>query len=174
MVWLLDVLFQSPFGDHLVFKGGTSLSKAFGIIRRFSEDVDITCDLRALAPDLIHESGDPLPRNPSQEKRWTKELMRRLPLKISAQIVPAIQAALDVQHLDANLAVQGFDSQSASGTRTANQIDDGFKVKHRLATPVQADKGEKPVFDLVPLAGPGRVVADRDRHARLIAERLQV
>lgn len=40
---ILDVLFQLPdLGDHLVFKGGTSLSKAYGLIERFSEDVDVS------------------------------------------------------------------------------------------------------------------------------------
>ena len=105
VVWVLGTLFQSPFGQHLVFKGGTSLSKAFGIIRRFSEDVDITYDIRALAPDLIEESGEPLPRNPSQEKRWSKEIRSRLPALITSQILPAIQAALDAQHLEAGLSV---------------------------------------------------------------------
>ena len=39
----LDNLFSLPgFGEHLVFKGGTSLSKVFGLIDRFSEDVDIS------------------------------------------------------------------------------------------------------------------------------------
>jgi predicted nucleotidyltransferase component of viral defense system len=32
LVWLLDVLFRSPFGEHLVFKGGSSLSKGYQII----------------------------------------------------------------------------------------------------------------------------------------------
>lgn len=39
----LDVLFALPeLGSHLVFKGGTSLSKVYGLIDRFSEDVDIS------------------------------------------------------------------------------------------------------------------------------------
>jgi len=41
VVWCLNALFSSPLGEHLVFKGGTSLSKAYGAIRRFSEDVDL-------------------------------------------------------------------------------------------------------------------------------------
>nr|WP_241560126.1 nucleotidyl transferase AbiEii/AbiGii toxin family protein [Solirhodobacter olei] len=53
VVWALDVLFGTSIGKHLVFKGGTSLSKAYGAIRRFSEDVDLTYDIRALAPDLV-------------------------------------------------------------------------------------------------------------------------
>lgn len=42
--WILDSLFNglSPGGPRLLFKGGTSLSKAFGLISRFSEDIDIT------------------------------------------------------------------------------------------------------------------------------------
>lgn len=38
VVWSLRHLFAGPYADHLVFKGGTSLSKAYGVIRRFSED----------------------------------------------------------------------------------------------------------------------------------------
>lgn len=37
----LGVVFSLKFAEHLVFKGGTSLSKAWQIIKRFSEDVDI-------------------------------------------------------------------------------------------------------------------------------------
>ena len=42
--WTLDALFNGlPVGGpRLLFKGGTSLSKAFGLISRFSEDIDIT------------------------------------------------------------------------------------------------------------------------------------
>ena len=34
VVWAQDTLFNSPVGNHLVFKGGTSLSKAYGISLR--------------------------------------------------------------------------------------------------------------------------------------------
>jgi hypothetical protein len=42
--WTLDALFNGlpAGGPRLLFKGGTSLSKAFGLITRFSEDIDIT------------------------------------------------------------------------------------------------------------------------------------
>lgn len=41
--WTLAVLFAHPeFGVQLVFKGGTSLSKVFGVIERFSEDIDLS------------------------------------------------------------------------------------------------------------------------------------
>jgi hypothetical protein len=41
--WTLDALFNGlPAGPRLLFKGGTSLSKGFGLIHRFSEDIDVT------------------------------------------------------------------------------------------------------------------------------------
>ncbi len=41
--WTLDALFNGlPEGPRLLFKGGTSLSKGFGLISRFSEDIDVT------------------------------------------------------------------------------------------------------------------------------------
>lgn len=99
VVWIPDVLFRSPFGNHLVFKGGTSLSKAFGIIRRFSEDIDVTFDMRALLPELSGEEAEPLPMNRSQEKRWTKEIRQRLRLKIGDEIAPVVRAALESYQL---------------------------------------------------------------------------
>lgn len=40
--YTLDHLFhRSGFAESMVFKGGTSLSKAFGLIERFSEDIDL-------------------------------------------------------------------------------------------------------------------------------------
>jgi len=50
-VWVclvLQTLFTMPDRLPMVFKGGTSLSKVFGAISRFSEDVDITLDYRGL------------------------------------------------------------------------------------------------------------------------------
>ena len=78
VVWTLRTLFGAPFAGSLVFKGGTSLSKAYGAIRRFSEDVDLTYDIRDIAADLIGDSANPLPANRSQEKRWSGEIRRRL------------------------------------------------------------------------------------------------
>lgn len=41
---ILQIVFSLPFADSMVFKGGTSLSKVFGKIERFSEDIDIAID----------------------------------------------------------------------------------------------------------------------------------
>lgn len=40
----LNAIFQTPWAAGLVFKGGTSLSKSWGLIDRFSEDIDLVLD----------------------------------------------------------------------------------------------------------------------------------
>lgn len=44
----LEIFFQMPIAAHLVFKGGTSLSKAWRLINRFSEDIDLAIDMEFL------------------------------------------------------------------------------------------------------------------------------
>ena len=41
---ILEIIFSLPFAKKLVFKGGTSLSKVWGLIDRFSEDIDLAID----------------------------------------------------------------------------------------------------------------------------------
>jgi len=44
VVQTLALVFELEIGKHLVFKGGTSLSKAWNLIHRFSEDIDLAVD----------------------------------------------------------------------------------------------------------------------------------
>ncbi len=75
----LRALEASPFGRDLTFKGGTSLTKAYHAIRRFSEVLDITYEIWAIAPDLVAgKDGDALPATRSQEKIWTLEIRKRI------------------------------------------------------------------------------------------------
>jgi len=48
--WTLARLFTLPDQPPMAFKGGTSLSKIYSAISRFSEDLDVTLDCRALVP----------------------------------------------------------------------------------------------------------------------------
>lgn len=95
IVATLGVLFEAPFGRHLVFKGGTSLSKVWRAIRRFSEDIDITYDIRGFAPDLV-VGGDEeaLPPTRSQERRWTRAIRPRLAEWVRETASPLIRQAL--------------------------------------------------------------------------------
>lgn len=55
---LLKAIFQSYYADYLIFKGGTSLSKAYHIIDRFSEDIDLIIDRHLLGFDeLVSKSA---------------------------------------------------------------------------------------------------------------------
>ncbi|MFN4139110.1 MAG: nucleotidyl transferase AbiEii/AbiGii toxin family protein [Sphingomonas paucimobilis] len=107
VVWALSTLYAAPLGEHLVFKGGTSLSKAYQVIHRFSEDVDLTYDIRAIAPDLVGENGEALPKTRSEEKRWSSEVRRRLPEWVAAAVQPVIADALVTEGLAATIRVEG-------------------------------------------------------------------
>ena len=107
VVWSLQHLFTGPYAEHLVFKGGTSLSKAYGVIRRFSEDVDLTYDIRAIAGDLVGDADAPLPANKSQEKKWSKEIRVRLSDWVTAKIVPRLTQHLEQQGLPAAVRAEG-------------------------------------------------------------------
>lgn len=102
VVWILNELFSAPFGQHLVFKGGTSLSKAYDIIDRFSEDIDLTYDVTAFIPELAGECGEQ-PDSASQAKRWTKTVRKRLPEWVRESALPIIQAGLERDGLAASL-----------------------------------------------------------------------
>lgn len=48
VVRTLEIIFKTSAAEHLVFKGGTSLSKSWNLIHRFSEDIDLAIDRKFL------------------------------------------------------------------------------------------------------------------------------
>lgn len=44
VVQTLAIIFEMEIGKHIVFKGGTSLSKGWNLIARFSEDINFAID----------------------------------------------------------------------------------------------------------------------------------
>lgn len=50
---ILKAVFQSRYADSIIFKGGTSLSKAYHLIDRFSEDIDLIIDRHLLGFDEL-------------------------------------------------------------------------------------------------------------------------
>ena len=113
VVWALNTAFVSPFGPHLTFKGGTSLSKAYGLIQRFSEDVDLTYDVRQLvsiefegADDAL-QGFDLLPESTSQQRRITKLVRERLPIWVAEVVVPLVTEALGAEGLAARIEADG-------------------------------------------------------------------
>ena len=106
VVWLLEALYASPFGHDLVFKGGTSLSKAYDAIGRFSEDVDLTYDIRTIAGDLVSEAHDVIPPTRSQEQRWTKIIRDRLQQWVQDTAEPFLKSRIADDALRAELSVE--------------------------------------------------------------------
>ena len=89
----LRLLFAEPeLADKFVFKGGTSLSKVFGIIDRFSEDVDLSVD-----PDWLGFGGekrpDAAPSRSQFEKRW-KRLNAACAAAVDATVRPILEKVL--------------------------------------------------------------------------------
>lgn len=106
VVWMLRALFDAPLAADLTFKGGTSLSKVYKVIDRFSEDIDLTYDIRKLIPDLIGK-GDDLPASRSQASKWTQAVRHRLPDWITRNVQPVLQIALARERLAARLELGG-------------------------------------------------------------------
>jgi hypothetical protein len=106
VVWTLGALFDSPLAADLTFKGGTSLSKAYGVIDRFSEDIDLTCDIRKLAADLTG-GEESIPVSRSQASKWSKAVRDRLPDWIARTVRPVLEAALAHDKLNAKLEIAG-------------------------------------------------------------------
>jgi predicted nucleotidyltransferase component of viral defense system len=77
--WILKLLFAEPaLKNQIVFKGGTSLSKVFGLIDRFSEDIDLVLDWRLLGYDQ-EGANDPYQATSSktQQSRHNQEMNAR-------------------------------------------------------------------------------------------------
>lgn len=89
VVWVLDKLFSDPELQRVLkFKGGTSLSKAFGLIGRFSEDIDLILDWREVT------QGEPyLERSKSQQSQFNETINEQAVKYIREVLLP------DVAHL---------------------------------------------------------------------------
>jgi hypothetical protein len=79
--WTLKHLFALEAIPELRFKGGTSLSKVFGLIERFSEDIDISIDRAALG-----FSGERDMANPTLSRTKRRALDEELRTAISAEV----------------------------------------------------------------------------------------
>ena len=104
--WVLKKLFtDSELKDRMVFKGGTSLSKVFGLIDRFSEDIDLVLDWRLLGygPGLVDPYQDFNSR--TKQDRFNKEVNAKAAIYIAGELLtklnrivaicPGVAASID-------------------------------------------------------------------------------
>jgi hypothetical protein len=111
----LKFLFQkSRFGKSLVFKGGTSLSKAHGLIERFSEDIDLVLDWNLIG------FGDGL-RDPMQEftskgkqDQFNKEINRLAADYIARTLCPELEDLLRQENVGLAAAVDPDDPHTVN------------------------------------------------------------
>ncbi len=90
--FLLDYLFhRSAWKNNLAFKGGTSLSKAYDLIKRFSEDIDLILDWRVLG----YKKDEPwAERSNTKQDAFNKEANERAKAFFGAEFLPAIKRDL--------------------------------------------------------------------------------
>ncbi len=86
--WLLGILFESEFAGSMVFKGGTSLSKVFGVVERFSEDIDLS-----LSPEFLKLPPD-AGTSRNQASKWMAKAEAACSNAVQYQIGPAMEAAV--------------------------------------------------------------------------------
>ncbi|MCX6835582.1 MAG: nucleotidyl transferase AbiEii/AbiGii toxin family protein [candidate division Zixibacteria bacterium] len=90
--WILDYLFQeSQWKDKIIFKGGTSLSKAYGAIHRFSEDVDLILDWSLLGLTEAEAFED---RSGKKQDEFRDEVDRRLLDFLKNDLTPVLETEL--------------------------------------------------------------------------------
>ena len=90
--YMLDYLFhRCTWKDNLAFKGGTSLSKAYGLIERFSEDIDLILDWRVLGYG-INEPWEV--RSNTKQDIFNKEANARAEEFLRTAFLPTITADL--------------------------------------------------------------------------------
>ena len=94
--WTLQELFALPgVGSHLIFKGGTSLSKVYRLIDRFSEDIDVS-----IARDFLGFGGDQSPEAATggkERQRRLERLMDAAKMKIAHELRPSLTRAFEAK-----------------------------------------------------------------------------
>ncbi len=83
--WLLRRLFLLDHKVPMIFKGGTSLSKAYRVIRRFSEDIDLSLDRASLGFD---------------ENRWNENISNKASKRLLDELREACRVYVCEQLLD--------------------------------------------------------------------------
>lgn len=91
VTWVLNQLFQEPnISRVLMFKGGTSLSKVYNLIERFSEDIDLVLDWRVLGDE------DPMAeRSKTKQAQLNAAINEQAHHYIGSELLKLIEAVLD-------------------------------------------------------------------------------
>jgi len=129
--WILKILFALPeSGSHLTFKGGTSLSKCYDVIRRFSEDVDVSIERTFLSSE---ESIEPAKDESNKEnQRRLERLQLACKEKISVTLIPELKKSISAVLTDDKIWKVELDSNDALGQTVL------FTFPHALTSSVES------------------------------------
>lgn len=107
----LDYLFhRSPWKSSIIFKGGTSLSKGYNLISRFSEDIDLILDWRILGYGL-HEPWET--RSKTKQDAFNKEANTRVEEFLANKLCPKVRTELSVElGKEASIYIDDRDKQA--------------------------------------------------------------
>lgn len=109
--WTLDYLFhRCEWRKSITFKGGTSLSKAYKLIERFSEDLDLILDWRVLG----YGKDTPLDeRSKKQQDKLNKEIRAKTVDFLDNMFVPSLRAGISTElGIEATVEVDAGDKQT--------------------------------------------------------------
>lgn len=107
----LDHLFHhSPWKAAFTFKGGTSLSKCYGLIQRFSEDIDLILDWRVLGYGLYEPWA---PRSNTKQDQFNKEANERAEQFLRDILLPSLRSEFSIiLGMEADLYIDPDDEQT--------------------------------------------------------------
>lgn len=109
--YMLDYLFQrSKWKDSFAFKGGTSLSKSYKVIERFSEDIDIILDWRILG----YEYDEPWQaRSNTQQDKFNSGANENAALFLANTFVPEVKREISKElNIEADICIDSNDNQT--------------------------------------------------------------
>lgn len=92
--WTIKHLFALTEIPELRFKGGTSLSKVFGLIERFSEDIDISIDRAALGFSGERDLANP-ELSGTKRKSLDQELRAAITDTVKSTILPKLRTRFE-------------------------------------------------------------------------------
>lgn len=101
--FVLDYLFHNfPWPQSFIFKGGTSLSKAYHVIERFSEDIDLIMDWRLLGYGAQEPWEE---RSKTQQDKFNKKAVEHASKFLTETFVPQMEEDLK-EMIGKDVAVQ--------------------------------------------------------------------
>lgn len=130
--FMLEVLFEhSPYQEYFAFKGGTSLSKSFQLIERFSEDIDLILDWRKLG----YAIEEPLEiRSNTAQERFKKDMNAKCEAFLKDEFIPTMQQVLSTlcPHEQFTFTIDEVDPQTVLVGYPKNYDDSAIVKEIRL------------------------------------------